>query len=517
MKINLKQQHLVRLFIPIGLCILTPSYAQNAPNIEHGIQFGDLQHDSVMVWSRSDSPAKMMIEYADNKEFTNATLVSGPFALSKNDFTTKKEISDLPLGKKVYVKVWYEGLTNDRAKSNVVTGEFDTLDDQTNIRFVWGGDTAGQGYGINEEFGGMKIYDAMRRTEPHFFIHSGDIIYADGPIALEKEAEEGKTWTNLVAHGVDKVAESLDEFRGRYQYNLMDKNVQAFNAEVPQIWQWDDHEVVNNWSDAKDLSNDTRYQVKDVPLLTARAAAAFHEYSPKRPNSSGEPSRVYRKISYGPLLDVFVIDMRSYRGPNTNNLQKTSSPETALLGQKQLSWLSDSLNNSDAVWKVIASDMPIGLNVSDDYDNNPPQRWEAVANNNDGVALGRELEFEKLFSELKNNQVENVVWLTADVHYAAAHYYEPMKAASKNFNGFWEFVAGPLNAGSFGPNSKDATFGIQTIFEKAPPKGQSNLSPYAGLQFFGEVNIDNKSKTMTVNLKDLNGEMVFSQDIPAKL
>jgi len=29
-----------------------------------------------------------------------------------------------------------------------------------------------------------------------------------------------------------------------------------------------------------------------------------------------EPGRVYRKISYGPLLDVFMLDMRSYRGPN---------------------------------------------------------------------------------------------------------------------------------------------------------------------------------------------------------
>jgi phosphodiesterase/alkaline phosphatase D-like protein len=63
---------------------------------------------------------------------------------------------------------------------------------------------------------------------------------------------------------------------------------------------------------------------------------------------------------------------------------------------------------------------------------------------------------------------------------------------TKDFAPFWEFVAGPLNAGSFGPNTTDSTFGPQVLFAKAPPTGQANLSPFAGLQFFGEVNIDKK-------------------------
>ncbi len=48
-----------------------------------------------------------------------------------------------------------------------------------------------------------------------------------------------------------KVAETLDEFRGHCKYNLMDDNVRAFNAEVPMFCQWDDHEVLNNWSPAR--------------------------------------------------------------------------------------------------------------------------------------------------------------------------------------------------------------------------------------------------------------------------
>jgi alkaline phosphatase D len=256
--------------------------------------------------------------------------------------------------------------------------------------------------------------------------------------------------------------------------------------------------------------------VKDVPQLVAHATRAFHEYAPLRPHCAEESDRIYRKISYGKLLDVFVIDMRSYRGPNTNNLQPVESEETAILGDDQLNWLMQSLEESRAVWKVISSDMPLGLNVSDDYVNNPPQRWEAVANGNDGPAMGRELEIARLLRFIKEEHISNTVWVTADVHYAAAHYYNPKKAATDEFTPFWEFVAGPLNAGTFGPNSTDGTFGPEVVFTKAPPAGEANLSPYAGLQFFGQVDIDRKTKAMTVRLKDINGDTIFKQRLKAK-
>lgn len=507
--------------IAVGLACHSPaSVARKAPVIDYGIQFGDLDRGSVMVWSHSSKEARMYVEYAFDEQFTDSTVIRGPYALKINDLTAKQQITGLPLGKDVYVRVWFEDLTNKRNKSEPVTGHFHTISAKDDILFVWGGDTAGQGWGINEAFGGMKIYEAMRQVHPQFFIHSGDNIYADGPISeTVKDSSGNVIWTNLVTPEVSKVAETLKEFRGRYKYNLMDTNVRAFNAEVPLIWQWDDHEVVNNWSDSKDLSADTRYTVKDVPLLVARAATAFQEYSAQRPHGADELNRVYRKISYGPLLDVFVVDMRSYRGPNTANLQTSESAETTFLGNEQITWLEDELKNSDAVWKVIAADMPIGLNIGDGTVDNIPggtPRWEAIANGNDGPAAGRELEIARLLSNIKQNDVKNIVWLTADVHYAAAHYYDPTKAATSDFNGFWEFVSGPLNAGSFGPNTKDGTFGIQAVFEKAPPAGQVNLPPSAGLQFFGEVYIDKASKAMTVDLKDLNGASVFSKTILAE-
>jgi alkaline phosphatase D len=103
------------------------------------------------------------------------------------------------------------------------------------------------------------------------------------------------------------------------------------------------------------------------------------------------------------------------------------------------------------------------------------------------------------------------------VHYCAAHFYDPNRAAFRGFDGFWEFVAGPLNAGTFGPNGLDGTFGPQVVFSRTPAPGQANLSPFSGLQFFGEVNIDGQTRSMTVDLRDINGVSVFSTTLQPRL
>lgn len=482
------------------------------PQATHGIQLGDLSLGRTMVWSRADMPARLHVEYAYDESFAGAVRVRGPLALESSDFTARVDLQGLLADRQVFVRAWFENLDNSRATSEPVLGRFRTPALRRSVRFVWGGDTAGQGWGINTSFGGMKIYEQMRLAQPDFFLHSGDTIYADGPISSSVNTPQG-LWTNLVTPEVAKVAETLDEFRGRYKYNLLDDNVRRFNAEVPQIWQWDDHEVTNNWNDDKSVLNDARYTEKNVPLLTARGTKAFLEYAPLRPHTADESERVYRHIAYGPLLDVFVIDMRSYRGPNTSNLQSTESALTPILGRAQVEWLKDGLRRSRATWKVIASDMPIGLNVGDGRDAAGVARWEAVANGDNGPAAGRELEIAGLLRAIKQMGIRNTVWLTADVHYCAAHYYDPAQARFSDFNGFWEFVSGPLNAGSFGPNSLDGTFGPRVDFFKAPPTGQSNLSPYAGLQFFGEVNIDAASRSFTVAFKDLSGATVYTRTL----
>jgi alkaline phosphatase D len=482
------------------------------PQAAQGVMAGDVTANQAVIWSRADRPARMIVDYATTEAFSDARRVRGPHALEPNDFTTRVVLTDLPAGQEIFYRVTYVDLGDMKTASVPATGRLRTAPaGRRDVTFQWSGDTAGQGWGINTEWGGMKIFEAMRRAQPDFFIHNGDNIYADGPIVAEVKLANGSLWKNVTTPEKSKVAETLDEFRGAYRYNLMDANARRFNSEVPQIWQWDDHEVLNNWSSSKDLSGDSRYTEKNVHVLAGRATRAFLDYAPMRP-SNEEMERVYRHIPYGPLVDVFVIDMRSYRGPNGWNRQPTMSDETAYLGREQLRWLKQGLLASNATWKVIASDMPLGLVVADGKDAQGRDKFENSANG-DGPALGRELEIAELLSAIKHNNVKNVVWFTADVHYTAAHYYNPAKAQFTDFDPFWEFVSGPLNSGTFGPNMLDNTFGPEVVFQKAPTNGQENLPPTAGMQFYGETKIDARSEAMTVALKDLTGATLWQKTL----
>ncbi|HOB65321.1 alkaline phosphatase D family protein [Ottowia sp.] len=524
---TLHRRHFIQSASLLGASLTSlPAWTQGAPalitrdsqrpQMPHGVQSGDATADTAVVWTRADRPARMWVEWAPTASFANAQRVRGPFLLPTSDFTGRVDLSGLPAGQDIFYRVVLQDLRNERTLSEPMSGHLRLAQPWhasklRPLRLVWSGDTAGQGFGINPEWGGMKIYEQMRAVNPDFFIHNGDTIYADGPIPAEVKLPDGQVWRNVTTPETLKVAETLDEFRGRYRYNLMDAHVRRFSSEVAQIWQWDDHEVTNNWSDSKSLLEDPRYTEKNVPLLVGRATRAFLDYAPLRPHHAGESERIYRHIPQGPLADVFVIDMRSYRGPNTANMQTSESADTEFLGRQQVDWLIAGLKQSKAVWKIIAADMPIGLQVGDGKTAEGLNRWEAVANGDDGPAKGRELEIARLLRAIKQAGVKNVVWLTADVHYTAAHYYDPRKARFSDFDGFWEFVSGPLNAGSFGPNKPDATFGLQVVWEKGP--AEQNTSPFAGLQFFGQVDIDPKTRAMTVALKDLTGATLYSKEL----
>ena len=488
------------------------SRAADRPGVTHGVASGDVGTEGGVVWARTDRPAQMLVEVSTTESFSTARKLPPIAALPESDFTAKMLVENLPAGQDIFYRVRFRDLSHTSVESEPVSGRFRTAPaDRRDVSFVWGGDVAGQGWGINPDDGGMFTFSAMRKHRPDFFLHSGDTIYADGLIASEVKLADGKVWKNVTIPEKAKVAETLDEFRAAHKYNFLDENVRAFNAEVPIFVQWDDHEVVNNWSASKELP--AAYKERNIALLAARASRAFHEMYPMR-ESIVEPGRVYRTLNYGPLLDVFMLDERSYRGPNGPNLQEAYGPDAYFLGPDQMRWLKRELLNSRATWKVIASDMPLSLIVYDDAANKKGS--EAFAQG-DGPPRGRELEIAEILRFIKTAPIHNTVWLTADVHYAAAHYYNPNKAQFQDFEPFWEFVSGPLHAGTFGPNELDNTFGPEVRFIKAPGLDKQNLPPTAGMQFFGHVKIDGASGQMTVTLRDRADVALWSTTLDPRL
>lgn len=474
------------------------SYASSRPQLTHGVQSGDVTDRGAVLWTRADRGSRMRVELATRPDFKHARTIGGPALTADTDFTGKVRLRGLRPGQRYHYRIRAEG----ERRSEALEGSFTTAAcEPADIRFQWSGDLAGQGWGINPDFGGYRIFQAMADAEPDFFLCSGDFVYADGPLVESVALPDGTTWKNTLVDEKLKVAETLEEYRGQFKYNLLDENLRAYLANVPMVNQWDDHEVTNNWYPGEILDL-PQYTEKSVDVLAARARQAFAEFTPGGFGATDAAGRIYRKLAYGPLLDVFVLDMRTFKSPNPDADGATGT----VLGEEQLAWLKRELRRSKATWKVIAADLPIGLIVGDGTG-----AQEGVSNGSGGAPGGRETEIAGLLSFAKREGVANMVWLTADVHYTAAHHYSPDRAVFQDFDPFWEFVSGPLNAGGFGPNRLDATFGPEAVFVQAPPA--ANTSPAQGYQFFGEVAIDAETETFTVSLKDIDGGVLFTQAI----
>ncbi|MFB7607721.1 alkaline phosphatase D family protein [Streptomyces gardneri] len=492
-----------------GAGMAAPAFALSGrPRAGWGVQTGDVTASSGLVWVRADRPARMLVETSASESFRRVRRHHGPLVGAGTDFTGTTALRGLPAGEQIHYRVTLADPDDPRRTGEPVVGTFRTAPERRRdgVRFLWSGDIAGQGWGINPDIGGFRAYEEMRRLDPDFFLCSGDSIYADGVIQPSVTLPDGRIWRNVTTPEKSKVAETLAEYRGNFRYNLLDHNVRAFNAQVPSVVQWDDHEVRNNWYPGQIL-DDVRYSEKDVDVLAARALRAFGEYTPvstlhARGGAEARAGRMHRVVRYGPLLDVFVLDMRSYR--NANSPGRQADDTTGILGAEQLAWLKRELAASTAVWKVLAADMPLGLVVPDGSAN-----FEAVAQGDPGAPLGRELQIAELLRFVKHRRITGTVWLTADVHYTSAQHYAPERAAFRDFAPFWEFVSGPLAAGGFPANALDATFGPERVFVRAPER--ANLSPMESPQYFGEVDIDGHSGELTVRLRAEGGSVLFSK------
>ena len=168
----------------------------------YGVQAGDLPGDRAVVWSRADRPARMIVESRTDREFRDARRVSGPWRIDDTDFTPRLDLPACPPSQGSSTASASRTSPTCKALSEPVAGRFRTPPGRRrDVRFVWSGDTAGQGWGINPGWGGMQIYEAMRRPEPDFFVHCGDTIYADGPLRSRGRRWRTAPLENVVTRG----------------------------------------------------------------------------------------------------------------------------------------------------------------------------------------------------------------------------------------------------------------------------------------------------------------------------
>src|SRR5262249_29935837 len=96
------------------------------PGLPCGIMAGDVGTDRAVIWSRSDRPARMIVEYATSDSFANAQRVVGPAAMEDTDFTARVNLSDLPADQHIFYRVSFEDLADLKTINGPLTGHFRT-------------------------------------------------------------------------------------------------------------------------------------------------------------------------------------------------------------------------------------------------------------------------------------------------------------------------------------------------------------------------------------------------------
>src|SRR5687768_16273041 len=194
-----------RRFLESTLLGLSPGIIRrqgSRPALPQGIATGDVGGGRAVIWSRCDRPAEMSVRYSTTESFRSQfRVVSGARALASSDYTARSILTGLPPGQRIFYRVTFRDLSDARLASEPVAGSFTTppsADAPRDITLAWSADTCGQGWGINREWGGLRLYETMRKAEPDLFIHVGDTIYADAPIPAEIKLDDGSVWRNVV-------------------------------------------------------------------------------------------------------------------------------------------------------------------------------------------------------------------------------------------------------------------------------------------------------------------------------
>lgn len=216
--------------------------------------------------------------------------------------------------------------------------------------------------------GFYTAYRHMSDDDLAVVLHLGDYIYentipADGlhrKVTLPTEIRT-EPWT-------------LTEYRLRYALFRTDPDLQAAHAALPFVVTWDDHEVDDNW--AGDFSRDLDVDPATFRQRRAAAAQAYYEHLPLRlpQKPNGADIRLYRRLTYGDLVTVHVLDERSYRDDQAcgdgqqEDCAERLDPTRTMLGAEQERWLAEGLTGARTRWNLLANQVPMSqfdLDVGD--------------------------------------------------------------------------------------------------------------------------------------------------------
>ncbi len=243
---------------------------------------------------------------------------------------------------------------------------------------------------------------------PDFTIWLGDYIYEGGGLPFDPDV--------VARVHIGDEPKTLDDYRNRYGQYKSDPQLQASHATCPWFVIWDDHEVENNYAgiSPQDPADATGFQERRFA-----AYQAWWEHQPVRldpPGAADQEYRIYRDTQWGDLIELALLDGRQYRsdqacGDATLNLDppcaEAFDPARTMLGAEQEQWLLDTLSASSAAWNVVGNQVVLADATFNGAVLNYDQ-W-------DGYPVARA----RLLQAFEDNDIQNLVVITGDIHLAA--------------------------------------------------------------------------------------------------
>lgn len=232
------------------------------------------------------------------------------------------------------------------------------------------------------------------------FAFSGDTRQSYKPFAImdairEKKPEFFLHLGDTIYGDFEGPARNLAQFREKYVNNRKDEPTERLLSETSLFVVWDDHEVADNYRAAN-------------PLAPA-GRRAFMDYWPVQQDPA-DRQRIYRSARWGSAAELFILDTRQYRDESAGTI----------LGAAQKEWFLEGLAKSNACFKFVCTSVPFSSPAADKWGGYPADRDEVL-------------------KVIKRKRIGGVVFLAADVHYAAA-VRVPGNAALR------EIIVGPLAA-----------------------------------------------------------------------
>ena len=358
----------------------------------HGVASGDPLPNAVIIWTRVTpdtldfDPIDVNWRIATDTAMTNVVVSGTSQTDYLKDFTVKVDVLGLNPNTCYYYDFNALGSYSVRGRTKTApVGDVDSL------RFAVVSCS-------NYEHGYFNSYRKItQRNDIDAVFHLGDYIY---------EYETGGYSANISGRTVEPTNEiiSLDDYRLRYSHYRLDEDLMRLHQQYPFITTWDDHESANDAYTGGAENHDPNTE-GNWYTRKSNAKQAYFEWMPMR-EKGGADSSIYRKISYGDLFNLYMLDTRlegreeqvGATDPSINSASRT------LLGTTQYNWLKNELINSTARWNIIGQQVMIaplkiaGIPVNTD-------QWD-----------GYPAERNKLLNDILINNVRNVVVLTGDIH-----------------------------------------------------------------------------------------------------